>query len=455
MKKVGTFILMALVSGGFVSAKEQTDTLSAVKPDSIQLAFTKYIQQFQTNYNQSLERWDDLYLLITGIKSDPDYYKFAMPATYYRAPIEEAMSINSWHPSIPFIKKETWRDSLDQVPNLERSKRIDDYINRQLLSFYVQYPNLVHQNQTVLDSLEPLANKYQVKEPKKEEMVKMLTINNGVDQVSESDLVVFKPNFWTISGNGFLQFAQNYISENWYKGGESTKAMSAGLTWQANYDDREHIQFENKVEWKLGFVTAPSDTMHSYKPNMDMIRLTTKFGYKAIKNWYYTVSADFKTQLFSNYENNSDNLVSTFLSPLELNVGVGMDYKFVKNNVCNLSVLINPLNYALYAVRSERVNPARFNISEGRVEGKLGSRLESTLKWKVIPKLVWESRFSYSTNYKQVVGEWENTFTFVFNKYWSTRLYAFGRYDDGVAKDPDESYFQLQEQLSFGLNYTW
>lgn len=68
---------------------------------------------------------------------------------------------------------------------------------------------------------------------------------------------------------------------------------------------------------------------------------------------------------------------------------------------------------------------------------------------------MWESRFSYTTNYEKVLAEWENTFTFTFNKYLSTKLFFHGRFDDGVTREPDDSYLQLQELLSFGLNYTW
>mgnify|MGYP002735017143 FL=1 len=234
----------------------------------------------------------------------------------------------------------------------------------------------------------------------KEEVKKFIQLNVPSGQVVDKDLLVIKPNFWTKGGNGYLQFSQNYISSNWYKGGESTVSLLSGFTWQANYDDKQRTQIENKIEWKLGFITAPSDTIHSYKANNDLLRISSKIGYKAISNWYYTLSGEFKTQFFSNYETNTNNLVSSFLSPAELNLGLGMDYKYIKDNICNVSVLINPINYTLYSIADDRLDPTKFNIKEGhKRESVWGSKLEATWKWKLMETLMWESRLSYTTNY--------------------------------------------------------
>lgn len=51
-------------------------------------------------------------------------------------------------------------------------------------------------------------------------------------------LVVQKPNFWEYSGDGYLQFLQNFISGNWYKGGESNYSMVGSLTLNANYNKK-------------------------------------------------------------------------------------------------------------------------------------------------------------------------------------------------------------------------
>ncbi|WP_418831953.1 DUF3078 domain-containing protein [Phocaeicola sp.] len=425
------------------------------KPLPEVIAFKNLIKNYRTYFSEWEDRWDDLYLQITGIRSDANFYKLAMPATYYRAPIEQSMSIEGWKPVIPFVQDDYREKDIQNLPDLRRSAKVDNYINRQLLNFYVQYPSLVKQNEAVLEGVEPLSGNLVIQNRKKEK-VRSMAHREKVDKVDEQDLLVIKPNFWKFTGDSYLQFSQNYISRNWYKGGESTKSMLAGFTWTANYDDRQGIQFENKIEWKLGFVTAPSDTLHSYKANNDMLRLTSKLGLRAFGTWYYTISGEFKTQFFSNYETNSDNLVSAFFSPAELNVGLGMDYKYTKDGVCNLSVLINPLNYTLYSVANDRIDPTKFNIKAGNKRKSVwGSRLEATLSWKIIKNLTWDSRFSYTTNYEKAVGEWENTFTFAFNRFLSTKLFVHGRFDDSVPRVEDLSYLQLQELLSFGLNYTW
>lgn len=71
---------------------------------------------------------------------------------------------------------------------------------------------------------------------------------------TDNELLVVRPNFWTHKGNGYVQFTQHYISDNWYKGGESTNALLSGLVLEANFDDRQRIEFENKLEIKLGLL---------------------------------------------------------------------------------------------------------------------------------------------------------------------------------------------------------
>ena len=187
--------------------------------------FWRLMQNFRREYNAQLERWDDIYLLITGIRPNPDYYKLSMPATYYEAPIEQAFSISDWKPQIPFIKENVLDAQLPQVADLRHSVQVDKAVNRQLLSFYLSYTSLVKQNEENLKGLKPIYGEVLVNQPRKENLLDMMQNDELPNRVTEKDLLVIKPNFWTFGGNGYLQFSQNYISKNWYKCGESTKSL--------------------------------------------------------------------------------------------------------------------------------------------------------------------------------------------------------------------------------------
>lgn len=424
--------------------------LNQLKQDTTPTAlYQRYFGNLDSLYND--------YRYMRRIKINPHYYRLFVPLTYYYAPIKQITA---------FEMPELLPDPEDKItekllPYNKRRfnyiERINKRVNNALMDIYLKKPELVVNTEDRIMSVQSFAEVVEVVEKPKTSILSLFAPDpvNANKQVGEAEIIIHKPNFWVTGGNGSLQFTQNYISENWYKGGESNNSLLGHLQLFANYNDKEKIQFENLFEAKIGFNTVPSDTVRKYRINTDVLRLYSKIGVQAAARWYYTASAEINTQFFNNYKANSNDIVSSFLSPGNLTLSIGMDYKLKKSKF-DLSVFISPGAYNLRYVMNGDVDETKFGLEEGKkFLHDIGSKLQATLAWKIIPTITLNSRFYYFTNYEKVEAEWENTIDFILNRYLSTKLFVHGRFDDGVPKKGDNSFFQLKELLSFGINYKW
>ena len=321
--------------------------------------------------------------------ADSRYFRLFSPLTFYHSIAGRSLVLGA--------------DSVDDVESA-----IDDV----LMAAYMRRPGRVEATEGEIaragslheEITKPLRHK--VKYVKKDEAVPEVELDVPLEMVVE------KPNFWTFSGDYYLQFLQNYVSDNWYKGGQSTHSLLAGLQLKANYNDREKIQWENLVDAKLGFVSSPSDTVHSYLINNDQLRLYSKLGIQAISKWYYTVSTEIKTQFCPAYDANSEVMKAAFLAPLDWSTSLGMDYKLSKPKI-NLSVFMAPLTYTMRYVGNSKVNETSYGLEEGkRVKHDIGSQVQTNLTWSPTSFIKLTSRLDYLTSYKWIRVEWENTIDF-------------------------------------------
>jgi hypothetical protein len=87
----------------------------------------------------------------------------------------------------------------------------------------------------------------------------------------------------------------------------------------------------------------------------------------------------------------------------------------------------------------------------------LGSTINAKLIVNFNREITFTSRFKLFTNYEKTIIESENELNLSINRYFSTRLYFYPRFDDskGMPKEKHLGYIQLNEVLSFGFNFKW
>ncbi len=333
---------------------------------------------------------------------------------------------------------------------------VNNAIDKSLMTMYVRHPEYVKTTENELVEARALQQNinapihHKVKFTEDEVFVP----NENFD--TSMDITLRKPNFWTFTGEYYLQFLQNYISGNWYKGGESNYSMLASATLQANYNNKQKVKFENKLELKLGFQTSRGDTLHSFTTSDDLIRYTGKFSLQATKNWYYTLQAIAYTQFMRGLKSNDPLVYSDIMSPFNLNLSLGMSYNVsVFHDKLTGSVNLSPLAMNLKYVGREALI-TRNGLDEGEhtlVDYGSGCTIELT--WAFTDVIKWQTRLYGYTTYSRAEIEWENTFVLQFNKYISTNIFIYPRFDDSTTRDDHHGYWQFKEYVSLGFSYSF
>ena len=365
---------------------------------------------------------------------DGRFYRLFAPVTFYHNVANKSLSLDN--------------DEVGKDP-------VADAIDAALMHIYLNRPDLVGTTETELKETGNVRR--DVEKPLKNQVKLVDKVEGPVIDTPDdvpTEILIQKPNFWTKKGDGYLQFMQNFVSNNWYKGGESNYSMVGSLTLEANYDNRNKWKWDNKLEMKLGFMHSRSDSVHKFKSNEDLIRYTGKVGLQAAKNWYYTLQMLAYTQFTRGLKANDLNTYSDFMSPFNLNLGLGMDYKVAtKDKKLNGTVNLSPI-----AVNYRYVDRLDLGPSYGLDEGKhslvdFGSQVTADLTWKINDVVSWKSRLYAFTSYKRTEIEWENTFSLRVSKYISANLFLFPRFDDSSNKDDDLGYLQFKEYSSIGFTY--
>lgn len=427
------FLVLAVIASMDASAQRRRQKVEekTSKPDTA-LVVKSYIDSLAVLRRQL----DSLQQVNQKMRTEADdgrYYRLFVPTTFYHSGANKQLSLS---PST--------------------GDEVTDAVDEAMMSLYLRRPDLVRNNESRLKEVGTLREDVNTELTQKVELVEKAEVVPEEAEPVPVALLVKKPNFWKFKGNGYLQFLQNYVSSNWHKGGESYYSAVAATTLEMNYNDKDRLTFDNKLEMKLGFQTSTSDTVHKFKTNNDLLRLTSKLGLQAHKRWYYTVQLLAYTQFARSLKANDTKTYSDFMSPFHLTLGIGMEYKVsALNNRLTGSLNFLPLSFNFVYV--DRLALASNNGIHGahHTSEDFGSQFTADLKWQIADQVSWKSRFYVNTSYHRTLMEWENLFELKVTKSISANLFIYPRFDDSGNRDKDLGYFQFQEWSSIGLTYSF
>ncbi len=380
------------------------------------------------------------------------YFRLFTPPTLYDAPLRQAFGL-SWEGSLP--------GRTVSLPSLGvyagEGRAVLEEEDRMLMRTYVDTPWLIEATEDELERAGGIEEEVLPELP----TVTQLTVNEMAvdltDDVDDVRLVVRRPNFWKVKGDYSFQLTQNHFSENWYQGGENNYTMLALVTMEANFNNKQKIQWDNKLEMRLGFQTSKTDEKHKFKTNDDLLRFTTKIGYKATAHWFYTLQVQAYTQFYPSFNANSDVVSSDFMSPFNLVVSLGMDYKLELKRFKG-SANLAPVAYNFRSV-ARRSLFGNFGLEEGKsMYHNFGPNITVNYSWEIWKNIKWDARIYWFSNLESTDIEWENTFTFTINRFLNSKLFLYPRIDDSsedYRKESNGSYFMFKEWFSLGLNYSF
>lgn len=257
---------------------------------------------------------------------------------------------------------------------------------------------------------------------------------------------------WYKEARTLVQFTQNYITPNWYKGGSSSLALLALVKGQINYKKNKFV-WENTGEWRMGLsTTGKSDTIHKVNVTDDIFKIYSKAGYEVYKQLFIVGSGEFQTTFLPSWKTNSKQVKSTFMTPIRYNMGVGIDYKPIDW----VSINFMPATFKMVHTTisdSTRVDVTVFGIDKGKKTlAEFGSSLRVELKYKPLRELEIYSLLYFYTNYRQVEFDWQIDVDFIINRFLSTHLTLHPRFDSTVKSD-EPQHMQFKELLSIGFNH--
>ncbi|MEP4534377.1 MAG: DUF3078 domain-containing protein [Cyclobacteriaceae bacterium] len=280
--------------------------------------------------------------------------------------------------------------------------------------------------------------------------------------------------YWTKGGFGSISFSQVTL-KNWAGGGQPSVSINGTLNLFADYK-KERTTWENSLD--LGYGLIRQGNTGPLVKSDDKINLVSKYGYRIQKEnekWFYSGLLDFRTQFAEGFDDVRDPVtgekivISRFMAPAYLTVGLGIDYK--PSPVWSFNYI--PLTGKFTFVNDQALADAgAFGVPVGsKARGEVGSYFRVKFKNEIFKNVNLDSRLELFSNYvvdfPTVDVNWQNTLVMKINKFMTANFYTQMIYDKDIRSTKDKNgngTLELSEQkarmqfksvLGVGLSYAF
>ena len=241
-----------------------------------------------------------------------------------------------------------------------------------------------------------------------------------------------EPIYWDVGLGASFTLNQTYLA-NWSKGGESSFATVLDLLGEATYNNKEaNTQWINSMRINWGTIRTKEN---GSRKNQDLFEINSKFNRNASGKIGMSSSLYMKTQLANGYNYPNDSVVvSRFLNPASMTLGLGFEYKPFKNTILNLA----PLSYRnTFVLDTALIDQTKFGIDrDKRSKQEMGFQLVFNNKMTPFKDLSVVNQLrlfsSYLNKPQNVDVDWEFNLEQRINWFFTIRLNFHLIYDDDV-----------------------
>jgi hypothetical protein len=299
----------------------------------------------------------------------------------------------------------------------------------------------------------------------------------SIDNKKLQDLrnAIVKQPFWKYRTEASFVLNQASLS-NWVKGGESSISTALDATEYADYNNKQlKLSSDNFARLKFGYIETGKDGI---RKNLDLLETNSKINHKAFGKFDFSFILLFKTQIAigRNYfkttaGKDTSNLVSKFMNPAILTIGLGLDYRPNKTTSINFS----PLSYkGTFVTDTANIDQTQYGIAKNRKSlNEPGVSFMITNEFKPVKTVTIVNRLQLFTNYihnpQNVDVDWEMIATTKLNWFTDVMFNTHLIFDDDTKTDeqysngqpvlkPDgtkkkTARIQFKEMLGFALAF--